>query len=178
MWFNGLDADGHAKIYYTNSTDGINWNTPVLVLDVGVTGSYDDAYAHKPSVVYKDGEFWMFYSAQQNGGNRTIALAKSTNPWGQFTKYGVVLEPTETWEDGFLDCPSVMYDEEDGNWKMWYSAGKLNGVDEPEYICYSTSTDGYNWVKYSGNPIISPLLGSWQGGALGGSQVIKMNGDT
>jgi len=179
MWYWGYDGV-NAQIGYANSTDGINWvkysGNPILT--IGSPNSYDDKHAHKPSVVYKDGIYYMYYSAQKEGGNRTIALATSTSPTGPFTKYAgnPILEPTEPYEEGFLDCPSVMYDEQENIWKMWYSAGKSLS-QEPEQWCYATSEDGYNWTKHPGNPIASPPHdGSWQSISLGGPNVLKING--
>jgi len=181
MWYSGSDGT-HTQICYATSTDGKNWTkySGNPILEVGPSGSYDDKYAHKACVVYKDGVYYLFYSAQQEGGPRTIALATATNPEGPYTKYenNPILTPTESWEGDFLDCPCVMYDEEEGIWKMWYSAGETDpSSKEPKYWCYATSTDGKNWTKYSENPIASPPNdGSWQSKGLGGCCVLKING--
>jgi len=178
MWYYGVDTPGNARVGYANSTDGITWNkydgNPILTN--GPPGSYDAVHAHKPSVVFKDGTYYMYYSALGSNGG-TIALATSTSPIGPWTKYSgnPVLSPTETWENNTLDCPSVMYDSDEDIWKMWYSSGVRN--HEPIYWNYATSRDGYNWTKYSGNPIASPPNdNSWLNGGLGGTDVLKING--
>lgn len=177
MWYWGYS--GNAQIGYASSTDGISWSkygsNPIVIK--GSAGSYDDQHAHKPTVVYKDEIYYMFYSAQKSGGNRTIALATSTSPTGPWTKYtgNPVLSPTEAWEDNFLDTPSIMYDSDDSIWKMWYSAGTIIS-SEPEYWSYATSSDGYNWTKYDSNPIQSPPNdGSWLSKSVSGVDVLKID---
>ena len=49
-------------------------------------------------------------------------------------------------------CPNVIYDKEEHIFKMWYSAGEKY---ESDVICYATSKDGINWIKYKNNPIFT-----------------------
>ena len=49
-------------------------------------------------------------------------------------------------------CPHVLYDEEKGLLRMWYSGG---GWFEPDAIGYAESEDGIHWTKYPNNPIFS-----------------------
>jgi len=176
MWYYAVDDPGNARIGYANSTNGISWtkygDNPVL--SNGSAGSYDEVHAHKPSVVLKNGTYYMYYTAAR--GNMTIALATSTDRIN-WTKYSgnPVLSSNETWEENALDCPSVMYDSDENIWKMWYSSG-ISSYSEPVNWNYATSTDGYNWTKYSGNPIASPPNdGSWLSDGLGGTDVLKIN---
>ena len=57
-------------------------------------------------------------------------------------KYGPpVLRPDRPWEEGTaLLFGSVMFDEEEQIYKMWYYAG-------PAGVAYATSTDGLHWDK-------------------------------
>ena len=49
--------------------------------------------------------------------------------------------------------PHIIFDKDEKIFKMWYSAGE---TIEPDVICYATSKDGINWVKYNKNPIFFP----------------------
>ncbi len=54
----------------------------------------------------------------------------------------------------------------DGNiYKMWYTCGGGNYPTDTllrSRICYSTSNDGINWIKYNGNPVLDISYdGSW-----------------
>ncbi|MFQ5605717.1 MAG: FlgD immunoglobulin-like domain containing protein [bacterium] len=44
-------------------------------------------------------------------------------------------------------------------YQMWYT-GYHPDVEE---IGYATSTDGKNWTKYSGNPVLTKTVGAWDG---------------
>ncbi|MEI6057626.1 MAG: DUF2341 domain-containing protein [bacterium] len=177
MWYYGYNV-ANAGVGYATSPDGVSWikyaGNPVLTH----SGSgYDSLYAHKPSVVIKNGVYYMYYSAD-NGSVRTIAVATSTSPQGPFTKYAAnpIVVPTLGFENNFLDAPSVMYDTDVNYWKMWFSCG-TNLAGEPTNWCYATSTDGYSWAKYANNPIaVPPGDGSFISKSIGGMNVSKIAG--
>ena len=55
--------------------------------------------------------------------------------------------------------------KEDTTYKMWYTAGGINYPADTllrSRICYATSVDGINWIKYSGNPVLDvSYTGGW-----------------
>ena len=58
-----------------------------------------------------------------------------------------ILVPEHPWEGSqVLLFGSVIYDEDDGVFKMWYLTVHSYGV---EYACYATSADGRHWEKPS-----------------------------
>jgi hypothetical protein len=63
-------------------------------------------------------------------------------------------DPSRYWEAGSLLHSEVLYDEATGTWLLYYT-----GVMSPGYgyrqIGVATSTDGQNWTKYAGNPVIT-----------------------
>jgi predicted GH43/DUF377 family glycosyl hydrolase len=61
-----------------------------------------------------------------------------------------VLIPDAPWEKDNLMCPHVIWDEEMGLFRMWYSGG---GYYEPDDIGYATSKDGIHWNKHEQNPV-------------------------
>jgi len=69
---------------------------------------------------------------------------------------GTVLDSAGAADEGNLQEPSVLREANpvilsaDTVFKMWYTAGWSN-----PNICYAESLDGYNWVRYSGNPVVS-----------------------
>jgi len=166
MWY----WDGNIDIWYAESTDGINWTKFGEILsDVGA----------RPSVVYKDGYYWLYLQSGSGAGNQKIKLYKSTSPDSGFIDQGVVLEPSQSWEENYIYVPSVIYDSDDDKWKMWYSAAdyvSAGGAHEPEKIGYAESDDGVNWTKYSGNPIVVPSGSTWYSKALGALRVVKKDG--
>lgn len=69
-----------------------------------------------------------------------------TSAW---VKSGSVLTPTQTWEGTMVRDPSVLY--QSNQYNMWY-------WNDNASIGYATSLDGFNWTKYSGNPVFTNVL--------------------
>lgn len=61
------------------------------------------------------------------------------------------------WDDAGIHSPMVIF--EGSNYKMWFSGA--DGSPDGQGIGYATSSDGLNWVKYSGNPVLSGNPGEW-----------------
>jgi predicted GH43/DUF377 family glycosyl hydrolase len=55
--------------------------------------------------------------------------------------------------------PRAILREAPNVWKMWYEA--VPGGNQSA-AAYATSTDGLNWTKYAGNPVMSPSV-AWEG---------------
>lgn len=55
--------------------------------------------------------------------------------------------------------------KEGSTYKMWYTGGGFNYPPDTlmrSRICYATSTDGINWNKYAGNPVLDvSYTGGW-----------------
>ncbi len=79
--------------------------------------------------------------------------------WTRYPDNPVMLPGTTgEWDEGEITVTSILY--QDSTYHMWYS----NGGFEPgnTFIGYATSSDGIEWTKYAGNPVLSPgSAGSW-----------------
>jgi predicted GH43/DUF377 family glycosyl hydrolase len=55
-----------------------------------------------------------------------------------------------SWDD--LEIPPAFIIYQDGTYRMWY-----NGINvyQPRNVGLATSSDGINWIKYSGNPVFT-----------------------
>ncbi len=66
-----------------------------------------------------------------------------------------ISEGKPAWEAGMpLSFASVLYDERQRLFKMWYSLHRGSGGDEESVLCFATSPDGIRWHK--------PLLGMFE----------------
>ncbi|MBC8236139.1 hypothetical protein H8E77_41865, partial [bacterium] len=148
------------RIGYATSTDGIVWTNyegnPVL--DVGVPGAWDDYHVFGPSVLFDDGTYKMWYTGY-DGSNYRIGYATSTDGivWTKYANNPVLdLGASGAWDDVHVYTPSVLF--EDGTYKMWYT-----GYDgSHSRIGYAISTDGIDWDKYEGNPVLNlGAPGAW-----------------
>ena len=66
-----------------------------------------------------------------------------------FNAANPVLPPEKPWEGSVILQPgTVIYDEEDHIFKMWYnSLATRSKPDIHEFVCYATSTDGIHWTR-------------------------------
>ena len=94
-------------------------------------------------------------------------LFTQTN-WVKYAGNPVLVSGTSgSWDDNGVISGNVIYEE--GIYKMWYSA------EHPFHwqIGYATSTDGINWTKYAGNPVL-PIggTGEWDSQHVADGNVI------
>jgi predicted GH43/DUF377 family glycosyl hydrolase len=158
MWFTAgspQDACQVAVIARAESTDGISWSPPQVVLrpDCSWEGQGGQGVGF-PAVVY-DPElrprYWMWYQGMKAGA---IGLATSEDGivWQKHPE-NPVLRPGG-WEQTTIN-PAVIYREK--VFEMWYSALTGTGF----YLGYATSLDGAHWTKFPRNPVLSPEAG-WE----------------
>jgi predicted GH43/DUF377 family glycosyl hydrolase len=174
MWYTSSGATSagstnHCNISYATSTDGVSWTkyagNPVLDLSAGSW----DKYAVETVSVLKDTEaspdklFKMWYAGRTNdvSGNPAYDIGYATSSDGiNWVKYAAAVlkkGASSEWDNYFIEGPCVI--KEGGAYKMWYAGmdAVANGqvTDGKVSIGYATSSDGINWTKYSGNPVMT-----------------------
>lgn len=153
MWFSWRPKRG---IGYTESRDGIHWNEPVLVLPPLPGSAWEADEVNRPTVIFHDGEYLMWYSGQMRpyleDGRSVIGLAVSGDGLHWRRRERPVMEPDQAWERQAVMCPHVLYDEEERKYKLWYAAGCNH---EPDAIGYAESQDGISWKKEAVNPVLA-----------------------
>ncbi len=83
MFFYTLSSDGRARDSVALSNDLIHWRkSDAILIDVGASGSIDSRYAHKPSVIAKDGKLYHFYCAVSPMPERQVGKDKTTESRG------------------------------------------------------------------------------------------------
>ena len=169
MWFSWRPKK---SIAYVESVDGITWTEPKIVLSPCSTGWEDNI--NRCSVLRRGDVYYMWYTGQTNDRSW---IGFATSPDGivwtrRFDK--PVVSSEEDWEKVAVMCPDVTWDEEDGLYKMRYSAGEQY---EPNAIGLATSPDGLNWTKYENNPIFTPDKSNrWEQHKVTAAQFIKLDG--
>ena len=170
MW---LSWRPRASIALSESTDGIHWSGPEVVLAPDPTAGWEDE-VNRPVVVHRSDGYHMWYMGGRGGKGR-IGYARS-NDGRSWTRQSSkpVLDASLPWEGGSLQCPHVEWDERNRMWKMWYSGG---GSGEPNAIGYATSQDGLHWEKYPTNPVLTPDRGTeWEKDRVAAAQVLFLKG--
>lgn len=140
----------------------------------GPAGSFDQLKIGPRAILREGPTNWkMWYEGVPDGNQASVGYA--TSPDGvHWTKYSrnPIMIPSEPWEGGPKGeiSPNTVLKEE-GIYKMWYH-GFRDGVRR---IGYATSTDGLNWKKYTGNPVLDVgPPGSWEALAVVEPKVIKV----
>ncbi len=172
------------SIALSESSDGIKWSAPRIVLPPNPSSGWEDDI-NRPAVVRLGNGYHMWYTGQtwskrqsaegRENGHSAIGYATSSNgvDWiRQSSK--PVLSAEAPWEDVALMCPDVLWDAKNGQWRMWYSGGAQY---EPNAVGHATSKDGLDWVKDPENPVFRPdPRCEWEKQRVAGVQVIREGG--
>lgn len=167
MWFSWRPRQSIALV---ESTDGVHWSEPVIVLGPNPQTQWE-ADINRPAIAKRADGFHLFYTGQANGhswiGHATSADGRT---WIRAGKQPV-LSPEQPWEKVAVMCPDVVWDEQAGRFRMWYSAGEQH---EPDAIGYATSPDGNAWTKHEANPVFkAEPARPWEQHKVTGCQVLR-----
>jgi len=113
------------------------------------TYAFDRLGLHTVSANATNGGSWL---------NHSWSVLTLINFSGGVHKYDqpLMLPNPGGWEDGFIFDFNVWL--ENGTYHLYYAGDNIGNRE----IGYANSSDGFNWTKYSGNPILSPgSAGSW-----------------
>ncbi len=151
MWFTGAELTkrgGKHVLYEATGTTLDRWSKPSVPL-------LPDCYA--PTVI-KDGAVyrmwytdvsvrpWKFRHAQSNEGTH----------WSVTEKPVMVVD--QSWEAHILVYPQVV--KADGLYLMWYGSYWWDNEDAVRWpttaIGFAVSSDGLEWHKHPGNPVLRP----------------------
>ena len=167
MWYSNLYAGAAMDIAYTESVDGISWmNTVSPVLTKGQPGAWDDFKVAIVGVIKDEQEYKLYYIGMQNQySNWSLGLAVSQDGihWQKYSS--PVLSANEN--EFQISAHSIL--KKDGIYYLYYNS-YLNLSDASKFYL-ATSTDGINWERYSGNPILIPSQ-TWENGSITNPSVI------
>ena len=201
MWYTAADGRGNGGIALAESNDGITWDiwkksgSPPGVIDLvltGTPGAWDEPTVETASVMRSpSGEYRMYYTGNRPPeGSNHYAIGLATSADGiNWKKYGngPIFEPENEWElptctnrndkrscsNGGVLEPSVLYDQKEKLYKMWYAAvGTKDGILNFRIGGYATSPDGITWKR-----MLEPVLdrgtdGTWSDALVGHPNVI------
>jgi predicted GH43/DUF377 family glycosyl hydrolase len=195
MWYTGVgwlsvsDTSVHQRVGYAWSLDGTNWTqyagNPVLDRTMG---SWDDLGVETSTVLIDSAappaeRFKMWY-AGQNSTTGVYDLGYAYSPDGlNWTKSSsnpiLQIGSPSSWENGFLEGPSVLKVED--TLRMWYASIDLTGngsvTDFTGNVGYAWSLDGVVWNKHANNPVFSSYDSpSWDQASVADPHVIYNEG--
>ncbi|MFC1714494.1 sigma-70 family RNA polymerase sigma factor [Candidatus Poribacteria bacterium] len=147
-------------------TEWTKYEDPVLSPD---PSGWDGLLVVRPSVLFEHGEYKMWYTGGGGGYSGRIGYATYSEEfgWRKYEKNPVLGPTSSNWDQRALSGPSVVYagnplilTEYQRVYKMWYTG--ISDSGSLRQIGYAESVDGANWIKYVGNPVLSPG-GGWEG---------------
>ncbi|MDD3875639.1 MAG: T9SS type A sorting domain-containing protein [Bacteroidales bacterium] len=177
-----------SRLCYCTSMDGIQWTkwggNPVI--DVSYNGGWDSLGVETICVIIDSSaipseRYKAWYAGQYYNELRyDIGYAWSSDGI-HWTKYNSPVLSTgnfNEWDNAFLEGPCVI---KDGNlFKMWYAGYDLNPANQQTFgrvnIGLATSTDGINWQKFTGNPVLTTSISGWDMLYVQDPHVIKIDG--
>ena len=155
MWFTWQQS--HC-IAYGESTDGKHWGLPTVVLTPRYQSEWEIHEVSHPTVIYRDGLYHMWYTGRVFPTEITAArcsigyaVSKDGIHWKKHPQ--PVLVPQDPWEKIGVMYPHVLWEEELGCYRMWYSGGRIT---DPDAIGVAVSKDGIHWERCSQNPVFQP----------------------
>lgn len=153
--------------YYTSSNDGLNWDSPTLIL-FDTTNTWDSQYKASPEIIYDptSEKYKLWYTARGvlNGVSRwRVGHATSTDGVNWIKNPLPVLDASAGWEGPDVGDVSILL--EDGVYSMWYHG--QSGIGQ------ATSTDGISWTKDPNNPILIPDPGGFDSKRVLKPSVVK-----
>lgn len=181
MWFSSVGSNpGYASVGYAESNDGHEWSISRIVFQPNSPGSWDDQTTEIPSII-KDNEepdprkrykMWYGGSNKRNpnltkigyvysaDGISWIRLPAEDSPYG---KEGLVMIPSNKSPGDYAVVAEPSVVKKDGIFNMWYSSWDGDAL----VISYATSSDGIDWTKFFGNPVLRHTKKTWEAGGLG-----------
>ncbi len=171
MWYQGMDKMKSFKIGYATSMDGINWKkySKNPILDLGVSGSWDEGYVSNPKVYFDGITYKMWFNGRSlTTQNYKIGYATSYDGinWTKYSKNPVIVGSS-----GFsLGVKRLSVLPKGNSYLGWYSSNSGSGGE----IHHATSSDGIKWNKYINNPILQKgQAGVWDDSYTALTEVFK-----
>lgn len=175
MWYAGQQVEnGDYVIGYADSADGLIWTKRGLNPDVSVpTGDVDVGWkataTNSPMLLLHDGNWLLFYTGKREAtSDLNIGLATSdqylANTGTAGSAFNLADVPTveeggsnpvmvhiteeEQWGGDAVAHPSVIWNEDQGFYEMWFSTGRHR-------VGYAISRDALTWTHYCRNPVLN-----------------------
>jgi predicted GH43/DUF377 family glycosyl hydrolase len=147
------------RINLATSTDGLNFTLQGQVLDVGGSGSWDSWKVGRPSIVYRENTFWLYYDGN-DGTARHVGVATSTDG-RNFSRYAgnpLVLNQGAVDVERIANTYVMVAEAQNGSWAFssadglqWCEQGQIFGLTGQSWDAYGQVTpfvlskDGSRW---------------------------------
>ena len=137
-----------------------------------VWGDWDGSQVVKPAVISDGTEYKMWFDGRNLLGEAQVGLAASSDgiSWTKYPTNPVLTGTAGAWDEYDEHAPFVL--KEGGIYKMWYEGRG----DDVRQLGYATSTNGIDWNKYTGNPVLRAGPESYDQDIAGHGSVLNDGG--
>lgn len=149
----------NARLGRATSSDLITWTKYAGNPIMGGGAGGEAGQASMSQAILKDGIWYLYYSTGYGiTGDGKVATSSDGITFSNPQVF--ILHDGQSWYDGVANKGIII---EDGVWKMLVE-GNLDNITRYE-VGLATSTDGFTWSLYSGNPLTSMQIntGIWAG---------------
>jgi hypothetical protein len=149
------------NVWYATSADGYNWtgNMPVFA---------DGRQLALGTILYTGTEYQMWYS--WGGATGQTGYASSTDGIN-WVDHGMIIGPGPDAFDAYAaSIPFVMFDANEGLYKMWYTAGASTQVGRRIAYATAINPDG-PWTKHG--LVFETLQNTWYSYSVSSPHVVK-----
>lgn len=128
-----------------------------------------DGYVYASAVITDDSVFKMWYTGIDFYGIGRVGCATSTNGITWTRLVSPVLDPGNPgdWDEARVGQVSVL--KNGPLYQMWFVGWDNDAIGQ---VGYATSTNGVDWTKYAGNPVLTVDPGAWDETEVGGPRVV------
>jgi predicted GH43/DUF377 family glycosyl hydrolase len=135
-----------------------------------VMGDWDGSAVARPSVISDGAEYKMWFDGANLSWDVAIGLSTSSDgiSWTKHPANPVLTGTAGMW-DGDSDEHTPFVLKEDGVYKMWYEGGD----GDVRQLGYATSTNGIDWSKHPGNPVVEAGPEGYDQDTAGHGSVVK-----
>jgi hypothetical protein len=171
MWYVGLDyaGNGRGNILYAISNDGLNWipyaGNPVIT--PGNYGNWDTQNVQPCAILKENGVYKLYYTGFSDAyGTWSIGLATSVNGINWEKHPNPILQTSSSWDYQLVASAIVKFNN---SYYLYYT-----GRNMPYYsVGVAVSSDGINFIKYPGNPILTSTQQWEANGVVDGNVIIE-----
>lgn len=171
MWYSGGRLSS-MRLGCAISADGKVWRKEAHPVLRNGFSSWDSSGVSEASVLGPDdhGQFKMWFMGYDAKWRTHIGYATGINALSWEKNAHPVLAPGKpgSWDDQRVQNPRVLFNGQ--RYEMWF-IGNRNDYFASQ-IGYATSSDGIEWTKFPGNPVVSPgPNGSWDDESVHGNDI-------
>lgn len=153
----------------SSSPSGSKDGTLFTIDNTGTSPGWTDNYDYAASIIQEGNTRHIWWCGYEVYLTDVIYYRTQNVTTGQYSPVQRVFAPTAgsgLWDDQFVCDPSVIRgqfvnpdNQTTYSYAMYYTATEVQYANVGENrIGIAFSNDGVNWVRYSGNPIISPAV--------------------